>query len=294
MHKKHLLVIISLVFLVNIMSFNIAYSGTEYTLFKEKDISILIIDDTVNSFKTDLFPSIKDYKDSVVFLQNGAFPGTVRTFLLTMGKKKILIDAGWGSGGKKQGRTLKILQEAMVNPNDITDILLTHLDVDHVSGILDKGKPLYPNATVHVIREEYEAWIERGNVRNEASVKNAREAIEAYKAKGQLSIDNWGQEVLSNITAIRADGHTPGHTVYEVSLGEKKAAFLGDLLHAADLQLRHPECNSVYDHNPERAAASRKGILSRYADKNIVVFGAHIRPYGVVHAAHDGFFIEED
>ncbi|MDP2957461.1 MAG: N-acyl homoserine lactonase family protein [Longimicrobiales bacterium] len=54
------------------------------------------------------------------------------------------------------------LLEAGVDPADVTDLVLTHAHWDHMGGI-----DLFPNATVHLQREEYEyytgpAWREGG------------------------------------------------------------------------------------------------------------------------------------
>lgn len=43
------------------------------------------------------------------------------------------------------------IQELGFNPTDVNHIILTHLDIDHAAGLVD-----FPDADVHVLREEYD------------------------------------------------------------------------------------------------------------------------------------------
>lgn len=265
-------------------------AGADYHQYAFDNVTITAMNDRMNSFAAKLFPTLDHYPDSKEFLRNGGFPGVVRTFLLQMGKKLILVDGGWGAG-PQAGRTESILRSLGYAPEQITDILVTHLDIDHVSGLITNGKPAYPKATLWITHSQYNAWTQ-GEPRNKASVDMARSVMIVYKNAGKMCLYHWGDEVLPKISAIQADGHTPGHTVFCVQAGQKKCYLLGDLLHAGDLQLAHPECNSQYDLLPVRAAAIRREILQRCAQEGSIVAGAHFLPIGVVRAAGTGFVID--
>ena len=63
----------------------------------------------------------------------------------------------------------------------------------------------------------------------------------------------FGEEVLPGIKALDASGHTPGHTVFETD----SLLIVGDLLHAAALQIPRPEVCTIYDMNPSGGVQAR-------------------------------------
>ena len=288
---KRKILLSTIFFLWSIFLFSQAQANSDYSTIKLNDISITVINDNANNFSAELFPTLDKYPDSKKLMHNGAFTGIVRTFLFKLGDKLILVDGGWGIEGRRHGKTVEILKSLGYNTSDITDILLTHLDVDHVSGLIDKGERVYPNATLWLNQKQYSAWTE-GEPRDKHSVENARNVLKVYKGAGKISFYKWGAEVFPQIKAIQADGHTPGHTVFCLTNGKNKLYFLGDLLHAGDLQLAHPECSSKYDADPERAALMRREILQHCADEKSIVAGAHFIKIGVVKRSGSGFIVE--
>jgi glyoxylase-like metal-dependent hydrolase (beta-lactamase superfamily II) len=77
-------------------------------------------------------------------------------------EKPILIDTGMKGDWSPSGKTYEnvehpdaILAKVGFAPEDIEDVILTHLHFDH-AGNLDR----FPNATFHVQRAEYEGWKE--------------------------------------------------------------------------------------------------------------------------------------
>ena len=76
-------------------------------------------------------------------------PGFSPTIVNT-GKQIILIDAGNGANGfvpRPNGGWLRAqLEPAGFKPEDIDIVLLSHGHPDHIGGIIEEGKPLFPNA----------------------------------------------------------------------------------------------------------------------------------------------------
>ena len=77
-------------------------------------------------------------------------------------EKPILIDTGMKGDWSPSGKTYEniehpdtILAKVGFAPDDIADVILTHLHFDH-AGNLEQ----FPNATFHVQRAEYEGWRE--------------------------------------------------------------------------------------------------------------------------------------
>ena len=124
---------------------------------------------------------------------------------------------------------------------DVTDVVLTHLDLDHAGGLRD-----FPHARVHVLRSELEA------------ARAARTSIErtryprAQWAHGPRWVthdpqgDDWfGFTAVRELPGVPADvrliplaGHTVGHTGVAVRVGD------GWLLHAGDAYFHHAEMHA--------------------------------------------------
>ena len=123
-------------------------------------IQVCMIIDRETVFKQSLFEGVEKYPEKLALLPNGQTFGVVRSFLVRTADRCALIDTGYGS--EAGGKTLQILQKAGVKPEEITDVLLTHLDGDHIGGMVEAGNPIFQNATVRLSLAEYEAWIEKG------------------------------------------------------------------------------------------------------------------------------------
>lgn len=58
--------------------------------------------------------------------------------------------------------------------------------------------------------------------------------MNAYKDR--LHLFEFGETLPGNVVTMNAEGHTPGHTVYQAG----KLLVIADLIHGAALQLEHP------------------------------------------------------
>src|SRR6266851_6149796 len=75
---------------------------------------------------------------------------SMNAFLIQLGDRLILVDAG--TGGLLGPKLFKLpisLKNAGYFPEQITDILVTHVHPDHTGGLTVGGKRVFPNATVH-------------------------------------------------------------------------------------------------------------------------------------------------
>ncbi|MGH6783285.1 MAG: hypothetical protein ACREBP_01530, partial [Sphingomicrobium sp.] len=84
-----------------------------------------------------------------------------------------------------------------------------------------------------------------------------------------------GKEVAPGITSIAAYGHTPGHTVFAVSSGNRSMLVLGDTTNHPALFVRNPEWQAVFDVDGNMAAETRKKLLDRAAADKMLVQGYH-------------------
>lgn len=196
-------------------------------------------------------------------------PNAVNAFLIQTSDKNILVDAGFGS------KLFDNLSQLDITPEQIDIVLLSHMHGDHIGGMLKDGKKAFPNAKVYVAEKEATYWKS-----DKPNNKLALDVLSAYA--DQLVIFNPGElnkyeeDLLPNIKAIEAYGHTPGHTMFLIDNNNKELLIWGDLTHALAVQIAFPEVAVTYDVDPDQAVKSRIETLKYVADKNITVAGMHI------------------
>ena len=86
---------------------------------------------------------------------------SVNAYVILMGERTILVDAGTGElFGVKLGKLPESLRAAGIQPESITDILVTHIHPDHTGGLVFGGKKTRYDAGIVNPREAGEGVIE--------------------------------------------------------------------------------------------------------------------------------------
>ncbi|MDR1525495.1 MAG: MBL fold metallo-hydrolase [Tannerella sp.] len=200
-------------------------------------------------------------------LPDGKFPNAVNAFLIRKNGQNILVDAGFGR------KLFDNLQSLEVTPEQVNFILLTHMHGDHIGGLLRDGKKSFPHADLLLSRKEYDYWYSDKN-------ESQKKVLDAYKENLILfdgkEFEETGEDIIPGIKGIAAYGHTPGHTAFLLSNGNKKLLIWGDLTHAMKIQMPCPEVAVTYDADPATAVKSRKKILEYVSKHKIPVAGMHI------------------
>jgi glyoxylase-like metal-dependent hydrolase (beta-lactamase superfamily II) len=214
------------------------------------------------------------------YAPDGTFPMGVNAFLIrTPDEKNILVDAGYGK------KLLANLQTLNVSAEQVHVVLLTHLHGDHIGGLLQEGKAVFPNAEIYLSQPEYDYWtsdaeMEKVPEKRRNSFLQARNVVSAYQDKLHLFVpaeaDSAGVDLLPDIRGVAAYGHTPGHTAYLLASGDSRLLIWGDLTHAMSIQMPHPEVALTFDVDPEQAIATRAIILEYVAKHKIAIAGMHI------------------
>lgn len=187
---------------------------------------------------------------------------SVNAFLIIDGERAILVDTGasntWYS---TMGALVDAIAEAGIDRASITDVLLTHTHEDHVNGLIaPDGSDAFPKATrILAGPEEISAFTGR--------LARLRDRVTPVA-------DNF--PVSDRITAVRATGHSPGHTAYEVASSAGRLLVWGDIIHVPSVQFGRPEISWEYDSNQSRARDTRLALLERAARPNYFVAGAHL------------------
>lgn len=132
-------------------------------------------------------------------------------------------------------------------PEDVRHIILTHLDFDHAGGIDD-----FPNATVHLMEAEREAFLHRNSFiakgRYSPSQLTQSKIWTTYFPKGE----RWyGFETVRQLEGLPPEillvplvGHTEGHAGVAVETDK------GWLLHAGDAYFYRGELDPEYNCTP--------------------------------------------
>ena len=226
------------------------------------------------------------------FLKNPV-EASINAFLLETREGLVLIDAGAGEvfGPGYGGRLVDSLAAAGVEPSQIRHVLITHVHSDHSGGLVVKGRPVFPNAMIHVSKPDVDFFLgAQGAERRGYSDRyfsEAETALRPYLVQGRLKTFNSGDEILPGITAAIHPGHTPGAAFFTVRSGKNAMVFIGDTLHVGAVQFPRPGVTIVYDVVPDRASAVRRTAFDLFARERTLVAAPHLPFPGIGHVRRD-------
>ncbi|MCX2721117.1 MBL fold metallo-hydrolase [Roseibium salinum] len=200
--------------------------------------------------------------------------------LLRTGDRLALFDVGSGSNFQSTaGELLSRLEEAGIDPADITDVVLTHGHPDHLWGMLDEfDDPLYPQAVVWVPQAEWDYWRADDTLagtpdERKSFVVGAQARFAAIEE--QVAMIAPGQEVLPGVEAVDTRGHTPGHMSYAIHAGSESVFVIGDAISNAVISFERPDWASGTDQDRDQGIATRKMLLDRLARDQSKIIGYH-------------------
>lgn len=206
---------------------------------------------------------------------------SINPLLVKDGDRVVLIDTGAGGGMGTQGKLLASLRAAGVTPDQVTDVLISHSHGDHTGGLVTNGALTFPNATVRMTTAEWNFM--KSNADAAAVVTAITPKVQAFEP---------GAKVTPSITAVPFQGHTPGHTGYEIANGGQTLLYIGDVLHSHIVSVSRPDLEINYDQaNKAAAIATRRALLARAAEQGTLVYAVHF-PYpalGHIQRQGDGY-----
>jgi glyoxylase-like metal-dependent hydrolase (beta-lactamase superfamily II) len=205
----------------------------------------------------------------------------INGFLLRDEGRTLLIESGMGH---YHGPTMGYMRECLaligVEPEEVTDIVPTHLHRDHVGGLMTPEEtPAYSRATVHVPREEHAFWTDQAATDAlpaafQPMVRIARTAMKAYE--GRLRLMEPATQLTRRVRVSPLAGHSPGHSCVWFESGASRVCLWGDVIHCAALQFPVPEISFKFDYDIAVAQSGRRQILEHAAREKFFVAGAHM------------------
>jgi glyoxylase-like metal-dependent hydrolase (beta-lactamase superfamily II) len=221
-----------------------------------------------------------------------------RSLLLASETRRILIDTGNGHKWTDKFKNIYEIDNSIADlesslahvgfkPEDITDVINTHLHFDHAGGNtkIEKGKivPTFQNARYWVSRKNWE-------VANSPTEKD----------QGSFMVDDWNilienkminfiegkSSVFPNIEYILSDGHTPGMVLPVIKDQSNTMVYCADLV---------PTSNHIklawimaYDVQPTITINEKRELYSTAIEKDWMLYFEHDPEVIATTIKHDG------
>lgn len=207
-----------------------------------------------------------------------------RNLLIETDDKKILIDVGMGDKQSERYyevreknnnyNIVKSLKEIGISPEQITDIIFTHLHDDHVGAAtyIENGetKHTFVNAKYWVGERQWK-WASNPNKREVVAYRS--ENILPILDSGKLNLIKENEQPFDNIELQHYYGHTEGIILPKININGKPLIFVSDVIPSTyHLPLVYL---SAVDINPLLAIEEKNKILTESIETNTVLFFQH-------------------
>jgi glyoxylase-like metal-dependent hydrolase (beta-lactamase superfamily II) len=254
------------------------------------EIDVLVVSDGVLPLPTQMLghnaePAARAAWLDHMFLPPDAFDWALNVVVVRSGSQTVLIDAGLGLDPDlnlpRAGQLIKRLEGAGIDLGSVTDVVLTHMHMDHIGGLLVDGVKdrLRPDLRIHVAAAEVEFWDspDFSHTNMPAGFPDAlRSAANRFMKEYGNNLWPFDEkyEVAPGVIAYRTGGHTPGHSVVRLASGGEALTFAGDAVFAVGFD--QPDWHNGFEHDPEEAARVRVRLLRELAETGEMLVATHL------------------
>lgn len=220
--------------------------------------------------------------------------------LVNTGRELILFDTGNGALSRdypqlrarlSEGRLVGGLAQAGYSPADVDVVVITHGHPDHIGGLMDGGKPVFPNARYVFGAAEFDFWKRGENVREARKFNLQLFTKLALPLADRSQFIEPGDEVAPGVRAVDVAGHSPGMLAYHIESEGKRLLIWADTCVHYVMAIQRPEWHLDVDDDKEKAVATRQRILGMAAAEKLFVTGYHM-PFpgiGMIDKTTDGY-----
>lgn len=202
---------------------------------------------------------------------------TTRNLLLQKKGRNILIDTGMGNKWDGKSRSIYDIDQETTSmqsellkigllPEDITDIILTHLHFDHTGGStkIENGKlvPTFPSAKYYVQKQNLD-WAMNSTEKDKGSY--IRDNFIPLVEYGVLDLIDGNSKFDDNIEFIVVNGHTFGQQLIKISDSDNTLLYCCDMF-PTTAHIALPYIMG-YDLQPLVTLEEKKYLLKKASDE---------------------------
>lgn len=220
--------------------------------------------------------------------ENNRIPMAMRCLLITSENsgRTYLIDNGCGTKFNDKYENIYQLDHSHSDllssleyhgfaPEDITDLIFSHLHFDHCGGTTyyDEQEQLrhtFPNATYHVTKKHLNTATDP-NAREKASFLS--DNIQPIANWEKLNVVNEDHQYEDGLEALPVNGHTISQQLPKITVGNQTIVFVADLL-PTHVHLPLPWVMG-YDMRPIRTLNEKEAFLEKAVANNWYLFLEH-------------------
>lgn len=269
---------------------------------KVGEIDVMVVSDGVLPIPAPVMahnvdPAVRAAWLNEMFLPPDVLEWPLNVVVVRSGGRTMLIDAGLGADPDlhlpRAGRLAQRLDAAGIDLASVTDVVLTHMHMDHIGGLLVDGMRdrLRPDLRVHLAAAEVKFWASPDFSRTsmppgfpDALRRAAKRFLNEYDS--QLRPFEAEYDVAPGVVVRRTGGHTPGHSVVRLASGGDRLTFAGDAVFQVGFD--RPEWHNGFEHDPEEAARVRISLLRELAATREPFVATHLSFPSVCHVAVAG------
>jgi glyoxylase-like metal-dependent hydrolase (beta-lactamase superfamily II) len=245
------------------------------------DITITpVVDAVVRREPTEAYAAMSDADwapHASLLDEEGRLCLTLGGYLVRAEERLILVDAGIGPrsvpiAGRgfamPGGRMLEAMRTAGVSVEAVTDVVFTHLHVDHVGWASVDGRVTFPNATYRCHRADWDYFTGTG------APLSALEKLTPLECR--LEFWETSGTIARGVDIAEAPGHTPGSSIVVLSSGTARGILLGDVVHCP-VELVAEEWETIGDVDPELARRTATRLARELEGQDILIGAAHFQ-----------------